>query len=95
MMQGFSADEASSFTGMLVRERSGIVRGIGIRKVLTGAALMCVPVAAYVGMRSAGIIFIKLLGAACAVALWGAWMFLKGVFMILAPKSEPGDIADK
>jgi len=29
------------------------------------------------------------------VAVYGAWLCLKGTFMILAPKSEPGDLADK
>jgi hypothetical protein len=32
---------------------------------------------------------------AIVVGVWGAWQFLKSRFMILAPKSEPGDVAEQ
>lgn len=95
MMQGLGAEEASNLTALLLQERIRMLRGIGTRKILVGVGLMCVPPASYVVMASIGMVFIKILGAACAVGLWGAWMCLKGAFMVLAPKSEPGDVADK
>jgi hypothetical protein len=29
------------------------------------------------------------------VGLWGVWLLLNGIIMFLAPKSEPGDLADQ
>jgi hypothetical protein len=29
------------------------------------------------------------------IGVWGAWQCLKALFMILAPKSEPGDVAEQ
>src|SRR5439155_11227992 len=51
MMQGFSVEEASACSAALLHERVVMVRGIGVRKILCGIGLMCVPVAAYLVMH--------------------------------------------
>ena len=94
-MQGFELDEASAVTESLMRERASTLRGIGIQKTLTGIALMCVPVIAWIYFSSIGVIPLKLFGATCVVGVYGAWRFLKGTIMFVAPRSEPGDVADK
>jgi hypothetical protein len=54
-----------------------------------------VPVVAFFYFLHIGVFPIKLFAMTVAVGLYGAWRFLKGMFMVLAPKSEAGDVADK
>jgi hypothetical protein len=42
-----------------------------------------------------GYIPLKLFAVTIMIGLWGAWKVLKSLFMILAPKSEPGDVAEQ
>src|SRR5262249_37308753 len=88
-MQGVSIEEASSLVDSLFRERVATLRGIGIRKIVTGILLMCVPVVAFLIFTHMGVLPLKLFAITIMVGLWGGWMFLKGMFMLLAPKSEP------
>ncbi len=95
MMQGIGYEEASELIRGMVNERASTVRRDGIRKILIGVALVCVPIVALIFFASVGVIPLKLFALTVMVGLWGAWMLLKGTMMALAPKSEPGDLADK
>lgn len=95
MMQGFSPDDATVSVRAMFQERATMLQGIGIRKIVTGIALMAVPVVTFLIFACIHIMFIKLLALAVMVGLWGAWMFLKGLIMALSPKSETGDVADQ
>jgi len=95
MMQGLSADEASSLTAVLLKERVRMLRGMGIRKICVGLGLTCGGGVSLVMMVHNHVLFFKLPYVASFVVFWGAWLVLKGLFMTLAPKSEPGDVADK
>jgi pSer/pThr/pTyr-binding forkhead associated (FHA) protein len=94
-MKGLSIEEASSLGNSLLKERVKILRGIGIQKIFTGIGLMCVPVVSFFGFLHMGIFPINLFAMTVMVGLYGAWRLLKGTFMFLSPKSEPGDVADK
>lgn len=93
LMQGLSREEAKGVVEGLVKERLANLRGAGMRKILIGAGLMCVPVVAYVVF--AGGLPLRLFGMTVAVGLWGAWMVMQGAITLLAPKSEAGDVGDK
>jgi hypothetical protein len=93
-MHGITYEEASGLVAALVQERASMLRGIGFRKIVVGSAMMCVPFIAWFLFRIIRYLPLKILGAAIVVGLWGAYMVLKGVFMLMAPKSEPGDVAD-
>ena len=95
MMQGISFEEAPILVEAMVQERMSLLRGIGFRKILIAVPMMCVPVVAFIFFSGTGIFPLKTLGAAVGVGLWGAYIFLKGSLILLAPRSEPGDIADK
>jgi len=94
-MQGLGLPEASAMANSLLKERVKALRGIGVQKIFTGIGLMCVPVVAFFYFLKLGVFPIKLFAMTVAVGLYGAWRFLKGMFMVLAPKSEAGDVADK
>jgi hypothetical protein len=94
-MQGFSQEEASSLVGTMFRERAATIRANGIRKSFIGIGLMCVPVVALLVFLSMGYMPIKLFAVTLMIGTYGAWTLLKGIIMFLAPKSEPGDVAEQ
>jgi hypothetical protein len=56
---------------------------------------MCVPVLAYAFFRRIGFLPIKIFALAVSVGLFGCYLLLRGVFMLLLPRMESGEIADK
>jgi hypothetical protein len=42
-----------------------------------------------------GFLPVYLLGGAMLVGFWGAYKIIKGIIMIMAPKSEPGDVSQE
>lgn len=94
MMNGFSVPEATALVESLYQERLATVRANGTGNMIKGGCLICVPIAAFIVCRIAGIFPLKLLGIAFAVGVYGGWLFLKGLLMLLAPKMESGDVAD-
>ncbi|HZV34201.1 MAG TPA: hypothetical protein VFB72_06445, partial [Verrucomicrobiae bacterium] len=54
MMQGLSTQEAQQLAEALFAERAKTVRANGVTKAITGAGLMCVPIAAFIGMSAIG-----------------------------------------
>jgi len=95
MMQGFSHEDAAVSVRAMFQERATALQGVGIRKIVTGIALMAVPVVAILIFAHFRVTFITLLMLAIAVGCWGAWMFLRGSIMVLVPKWETGDVSDK
>ena len=95
MMQGFSYEEASSLVQEMFQERAAEIRGNGIKKIIVGAGLICVPVITFLIFMSIGIIYFKILALTVMAGVWGLWMAAKGIFMVAAPKSEPGDVAEQ
>jgi hypothetical protein len=94
-MNGFGAEEAAEVIAGIVRERAAAVRGNGIRNLGVGAALVAVPIVAFVIFSIAGVLPLKLFGITVAIGLWGAWKMLSGAFMLLAPKWQGGDLAEQ
>jgi len=95
MIQGFTYEEASDRVQSLFQERAAAVRGNGIRKIVIGSLLVCVPIIAWVIFVSIGVVSLKLFAVAVMVGLWGAYMVLKGIIMLVAPKSEPGEVGEQ
>lgn len=94
-VQGFDLPEATALVESMVKERRAITRSNGIRKIMTGAGLILVPVVTYFILASVGYIDVKILGLTCAVGLYGLVMAFNGTFMVFAPKMESGDVADQ
>lgn len=95
MIQGFSYEEASGLVREMFRERAATIRGNGIKKILVGIALMCVPCVMLFIFLSIGVIYFKILAITIMIGLWGMWNVIKGIFMTIAPKSEAGDVAEQ
>jgi len=95
MMQGFNAQEAAELVNKLYKERLAATRANGVRKIFIGSGLVCVPIAAFIFFLSIGYMPLKLMGIAVAIGLWGAWMVLSGILLIVAPRMESGDVAEQ
>jgi len=95
MMQGILRDEAIAIVSELRNERLKMLREAGIRKIVTGGAMICLPIGSWIGFNQVGFISFKLFGLTVAVGLYGAYILSKGCFMLVAPESESGDVADK
>lgn len=95
LMQGFSREEASGLVNELFRERAATVRANGIRKILTGIGLIAVPIVTLIIFMIMRVILVRIFALTVAVGLWGFWTLVNGIIMLLAPKSERGDLADQ
>jgi hypothetical protein len=95
MIQGFTAQEASALVQELFKERAATIRRNGIWKIIYGSVLVCLPIGFYIGCEYAGMIPMKLFAVTIMAGLWGAYTVLKGIFMVIAPKSEPGDVSEQ
>jgi len=95
MLQGFNYPEATELAKKIFKERAAAVRANGIRKIIIGFGLMCVPVITFIISAIIGIFIAKIIGAAVLAGLYGMYLSIMGILMAVAPKSEKGDVADQ
>ena len=95
MRQGISVAESKELVAAMFQERAKTIRRNGIKKVVVGASMMCVPLIFFLVCLRVGYLPLKLFAVTIMLGLWGAWMALKGTIMFFAPKSEPGDVAEQ
>jgi hypothetical protein len=92
---GFSPEEASATVNEFISERTKTVRAEGVAKLIRGGALMCVPVFALIGFLQYRFFPIQVLGVSMMIGCYGFYLVIKGLFMMIAPKAEGGDVADQ
>lgn len=95
MMQGAGREEAKRLVNALFEERAATIRANGIRKIVIGSGLVLVPLVAFVIFKTVGILPLKLFALTIMAGAWGAWMLFNGIFMVVAPKREAGDVAEQ
>jgi hypothetical protein len=95
MIQGLTYPEAQALVQSMFKERTGTIRKNGVKKIFIGIGMICVPIVSLVIFLSMGYLPLKLFAITVAIGLWGAWIALKGTIMMIAPKSEPGDVAEQ
>ncbi|MDB6024798.1 MAG: hypothetical protein JWM68_1021 [Verrucomicrobiales bacterium] len=94
MSHGLDGNEAWGIVQEMQAERTATIRASGVKKIIVGVVLMLVPVAAYAAFRHAGILPIKIFGVTIAVGVYGGWKLISGIFNLVFPESEQGDLAD-
>jgi hypothetical protein len=95
MTQGFSREEAADFVEELFRERAAAVRGNGIKKIIGGVLLICLPIGTFVAFLISGYIYPYILAGTIIAGFYGVWMVFKGISMVTNPKSETGDVTEQ
>ncbi len=92
MLQGFGVAEAKELVQVMFKERLSAVRAKGIRKIVGGIGLMFVPVITFLTI---GLLSLKLMGVAIMAGLYGVWLVINGILMVVAPKLESGDLVEE
>jgi len=95
MRNGFTAAEASIHVNEMFLERCVNIRKNGFWKIIYGSLMACVPVGAWFYFESIKILPIKIFALLIMVGLYGTYQAVKGTIMVIAPKSEPGDVASQ
>jgi hypothetical protein len=95
MIGGFNYQEAKEIIAPMYRERAKVIRKNGIKKIFIGVGLVCVPIVALLIFLTSIIFPMKLFAVTVMIGLYGLWLILKGTIMMVAPKSEPGDVAEQ
>ncbi len=96
MMQGINAVEATEIAAGLFAERTTIIRGAGVKKILISLPLMAFPFVSWIVCAIAfHMVPLKIWALTVAAGIYGLYCLLKGLIMFLSPGSEPGDVSDK
>jgi hypothetical protein len=96
MIQGIGAAEATQMAGEMFAERTKLIRGCGVKKIIMGIPLMAFPVVAWIFMVAAfHFMFIKIWALTLIAGFYGLYCFIKGLIMFFSPGSEPGDVSEK
>jgi predicted XRE-type DNA-binding protein len=91
-VKGFNPAEAMELAFGFHKERVSVVRSNGVKKAIVRLVLMAVPVILYFVYKSAGRFSIRRSIWAYIMGVGGAYMFVSGLIMIVAPKSEKGAV---
>ena len=92
---GYSRREASGLVEAMQRDRAATVRGMGIRKIVIGSALLAVLAAAILFMCIVRHVLVELVAIPGAMGIYGLWNVVAGTLMILAPRRHEGDLAEQ
>jgi len=91
-VQGLDRNEARELANRLFQERAAIVRSNGIKKIIVGIVLACVPVLAYFLFHAAGRFPIKLSVICYGIGIFGVYMIITGIMAVVSTKSERGAV---
>lgn len=95
MIHNFTYAEATPLVQAMFEERCVTIRQNGITKIWTGVLMVCVPVGGWIGFNAIHFMPMKIFGFMCMIGLWGAYRIVKGIIMVISPKTEPGDVASQ
>lgn len=95
VVQGIPRPEATPLVDEFVTERAKTLRGIGFQKFFTGCGLILVPIISWFIFLSMRVIPVKIFAVTIMVGLYGVYLFLRGLIMLLSPRAEHGDVADQ
>ena len=95
MIQGLTVPEARRMVEPMFAERAATIRRNGFGKIIVGSLMAATPVLAYFGFMHMGYIPFKIFAVIIMFGLYGAYQAIKGTIMVIAPKSEPGDVAEQ
>jgi hypothetical protein len=91
MGQGFPYQEALETVNEMYAERKATIRGNGIKNVVIGSLLICVPIGTWISFMHMGVIYVRTFGFTVVIGIIGFWRLVKGIFMLAAPGAAEGD----
>jgi hypothetical protein len=93
MINSVPRQEAMEIIRELTHERIVQMRKNGLVKVFSGILMICVPIGGWFGGMA--VISIKLFAFMIMLGLWGFYRLIKGMLMVVAPKSQHGDVSEQ
>jgi hypothetical protein len=93
MINNIPRQEAMEIVRELTHERMVQMRKNGLIKIFSGILMICVPIGGWFGGMA--VISIKIFAFMCMLGLWGFYRLVKGMLMVLAPKSQHGDVSEQ
>jgi hypothetical protein len=93
MINNVPRAEATEIIRELSHERMVQMRKNGMVKIVSGILMICVPVGGWFG--GVAMISIKLFAFMIMLGLWGGYRLIKGMLMVIAPKSQHGDVSEQ
>jgi hypothetical protein len=93
MINNVPRAEAMEIIRELTHERTVQMRKNGLIKIFSGILMICVPIGGWFG--GVVVISIKLFAFMIMLGLWGAYRFIKGMLMVIAPKMQQGDVSEQ
>lgn len=90
---GFGEKEILELLADFDRERASVIRSSGTKKITVGALLVPIPFIAYIVFIMIGVIPTKIFMLTVLTGLYGLWKIIDGARMLVAPRSEPGDLS--
>lgn len=94
MLRGFTNEEASGKIRAMLKERRRTIRAKGIVKTIGGILLTCGAAGFLLTMLKYGFFSPFVLGLDGLACVCGLWMFLNGLWKIIAPGAQIGDASD-
>jgi hypothetical protein len=91
MGQGFPYPEAVEKVNEMYAERKATIRANGIKNIVIGSLLICVPIGTWIWFMQIGVIYVRTFGFTIVVGIIGFWRLVKGIFMLAAPGTAEGD----
>jgi len=91
MGQGFPYQEALEKVNEMYGERKATIRGNGIKNIVIGFLLICVPIGTWISFMHMGVIYVRTFGFTVVIGIIGFWRLVKGIFMLAAPGAAEGD----
>jgi hypothetical protein len=95
MIQGFSLEEASGIVNELFEERAAEVRKKGYTNLAIGLFLIALPFGMWFYTLHLQMPPGRLFVLTCLIGLGGVVVLFRGIFMVVAPKSQRGDVAEQ
>lgn len=92
--EGMGDQQSTALIELLANERKQIIQAHGKRNLIFGSALICVPIISYLTFHSVRIVPLKIFGTTVAIGAFGFWKASKGVFDLVRPDLQRGDLSD-
>lgn len=93
LINNIPRQEAMEIVRELTQERMAQMRKNGLIKIFSGILMICVPIGGWFGGMA--VISIKIFAFMCMLGLWGFYRLVKGMLMVIAPKSQHGDVSEQ
>jgi hypothetical protein len=93
LINNIPRQEAMEIVRELTQERMAQMRKNGLIKIFSGVLMICVPIGGWFGGMA--VISIKIFAFMCMLGLWGFYRLVKGLLMVIAPKSQHGDVSEQ